>query len=181
MKNIEKKQLVLEELRSVYERMFSASDALDAKLQNILNFLSVVVSIAPTLELMIIPDLRKTGLCFVILLLTVLVLYLISFQKVKSSINPVYYKQPISKDWDEIKERYFLSKKDEVIDLTISQYLYSLSDMDKKLNKKIKAIESVSKLMAGIVLLLLVAIPVDMFFPAPTLSDLFHFISQIKF
>jgi len=180
MKSIEKKQLVLEELRNAYERKYSASDTLDTKLQNSLNFLSIVVSLAPTLELMIIPNLDKMGIWFVFLLLVVLVLYLISFQVIIKNINPVYYKQPISKDWSELKERYFLSKKEVAIELTISQYLYSLEDMEKKLNKKMNAIEKVSKLMAVIVVLLLLAVPVNMFFPAPTLLDLVAFVSQIN-
>lgn len=179
MDEIKNKQLVLEELRRAFEKKFSANNILDGKLQNILNFLSIVVSVAPTLQLMIVPDLNKMGFVFLALLLSVVILYFVSFRRIVAAIDPVYYRQPISKGWDELAERYFHSAEEKAIDITISEYLYSLDDLGKQHDKKIRTIHKASDFMALIVILLLLAIPVNLFFPNPTLMDIGAFISQL--
>ena len=172
------KELVLDELRNAYEKQFSASDTLDGKLQNILNFISIVVSVAPTLELMLIPDPKNMGFAFVVVLLVVVVLYLISFVKIMGAVNPVYYRQPVSRTWDELYKRFILSTSDKAMDLIISEYLYSMDAIHQKHEHKIKTIKHVSALMATIVVLLLFAVPVNMFLPHPTMIELFQLFSR---
>jgi len=73
---IESKRIVLEELRNAFEKSYLASDTLDGKLQNVLNFSSVIVSIASTVIAAIL--LGKVGIFFWLLLAIVMVVYIIS-------------------------------------------------------------------------------------------------------
>lgn len=162
MDEIKNKQLILEELRKVLDKKFSASDVLDGKLQNMFNFLSVVVSVAPTLQLMVKPKLDFAGVLFVLLLMVVLILYISAFQQVVSTVKPIRYRQPISRGWDELTERYFHETEENVLTLTISEYLTSSQSADEQNERKMLAIQKVSKLMFWIVIILLLAVPINL-------------------
>lgn len=162
MDAIKNKQLILEELRRVLDKKSSASDVLDGKLQNIFNFISIVVSVAPTLQLMVEPKLDLPGIFLVLLLMLVLILYIRAFRVIVSTVSPVEYRQPISRDWDELSKRYFHETEEDVIKLMISEYLTSSKDADEKNQQKMLAIRKVSILMYWIVVLLLLAVPINL-------------------
>jgi hypothetical protein len=172
------KQLVLEELRKVYEKQFSANSSLDDKLQNILNFLSVVVSVAPTLEVLVAPNPTDMSFLFVLLVLVVLVLYLVSFYIIRAGLSPVRYMQPIARTWEELSARYFDATPEQVTDLTISEYLRSMEIALEHNDYKIKAVERATGLMAAIVVILLFATPVNMFLAHPTVAEVLQLLSR---
>lgn len=172
------KQLVLEELRKVYEKQFSANDNLDTKLQNILNFVSVVVTIAPTLEILVAPAPKDMSILFVFLLLVILFLYILAFYIIRVGLTPVDYRQPISKTWDELWNNYLYGTVDEAMDRTINEYLMSMEIADQYNQKKIRAVTQATGLMAVIVVLLLFATPVNMFLAHPTVSEVLQMISH---
>ena len=162
MDETKNKQLVLEELRKVLDKKFLASDALDGKLQNMLNFLSIVVTVVPTLQLLAGTQLDFSGVIFVLMLMVVLLLYFSAFRQVVSTVRPVAYRQPISKDWDELSARYFHGTEEDVLKLTISEYLISSQNADEQNDRKMIAVRNVGTLMFWIVILLLLAVPVNL-------------------
>ena len=172
------KQLVLEELRKVYEKQFSANSNLDDKLQNILNFLSVVVTVAPTLEVLVAPNPKDMSILFVLLLLVLLALYIWAFCIIRAGLSPVRYMQPIAKTWEELAERYFDITPEQATELTISEYLRSMEIARKHNEYKIWAVEHATLLMAVIVVLLLFATPVNMFLAHPTVAEFLQMISR---
>src|SRR6185503_5388958 len=114
METIKNKQIVLEELRSAYEKIFSAGDVLDGKLWNMFNFLTIVVTVAPGLELMLKPDIKQIGLSFLVLLIVMFLLYYRAFDKIIRSVAPADYRLPISVSKKELTEKYLLSPEEDV-------------------------------------------------------------------
>src|SRR5690349_1088449 len=123
---LENKQIVIDELRNVYARKYSASDVLDGKLQNMFNFLSIVVSVAPTLEIMITPSPGKINIIFFLMLIAVLALYYWAYVLISATVMPMYYKQQITSNWDTLIEKYFNATKEEVFNRVINDYCSSL-------------------------------------------------------
>jgi hypothetical protein len=173
------KKLALEELQRVFDKKFAASDILDGKLQSMLNFLSVIVAIAPTIAGSTLFD--KIGWTFWIPIFAVLILYLICFQKIMRGLNPSDYVQPITSDWDILEKRLFKSTPDQAISIIISSYIEALKDAGiQNLNKE-KIIRDVFLLTRWIVVLLLASVPIGLWIPSPNLIVLFKQVIDILF
>lgn len=175
MDNMTSKNLVLEELQKAYDKKFGVGDVLDGKLQSMLNYLSVVVAIVPTIAGSTLID--KVGLGFWIIMGLVLILYWVSFRRTLKGLGLSDYPQPISNDWDELEKKCFSSSSEQTLTIIISSYLDALDYAGKQNIKKATAILHVSTLTSWIVFLLIISIPVGLFYPSPTLSCLLHLAS----
>jgi hypothetical protein len=181
-KDILGRSMVLESLRSAFEKSYASGDVLDSKLQNLLNFCSVIVSIVASVEASAFQS--KVGVIFWILFLVTLILYFITFSVVIQALNPTIYLFPISNNWEELSRRYFHSDEKELLELMISEYLDSMKKTREANVPKVKAVKRASLLMTTIVMLLLIAVPIGLIFPSPTLAESFqqitNFIVRIK-
>lgn len=175
MNELHNKTIVLEEMRRNFDKLWSASDTLDAKLQNLLNFLSIIVSIASSIEVSMFQS--KVGIDFWYLLFAALILYLIAFLVIIIGLNPYRYLMPISNDWNEIATRYFQPTEGVTLSLFINEYRKRMIGIEKENKPKIISIRLASSLMVLIICLLMLAVPFGLAHPTPTL---FEFFSKVK-
>jgi hypothetical protein len=173
--NESSKYIALEELRRAFERSWAASDILDGKLQNILNFSSIIIAVASTISGSALLD--KVGISFWCLLLVATILYLIVFYVIMRGLKPHSYLSPISEDPKEIEEKYYNWPKDRAIRQAIHDYLKFTKDLATINSPKVKAVVLSSYLMGAIVVLLLIAIPVGLTWSTPTLHCFLHLAS----
>jgi hypothetical protein len=162
MDDITGKQIALEELRRGFEKHFAASDALDNKLQNILAFSSAIVSVVFTIEVSVFQS--KVGFVFWIPLGIALILYFISFKMIMKGLAPGSYEIPISKDWDELRDKVFNVTEENALAQIISQYLDSMDKIEVHNKRKASVILQTSDILMWIVVLLLTAIPLGLLF-----------------
>jgi hypothetical protein len=159
----ENKRIVLAELQRAFDKKYAASDILDGKLQNTLNFTSIIVSIVSAIEAS--SFVNKVGNIFWFVLGIVIILYiLVVWLVLVRGLNPTSYDQPISNNWDELEERYFLASEEDNLDLVISQHLCSIECAGKENIRKAQIICWSSALMILIVILLFIAIPLGLLF-----------------
>jgi len=86
---IEPKRIVLDELRRAFSGVYSASDVLDGKLQNILNYSSVVAS---GISIIItIASKNAVGLLYWVFLFISIALYCIMFVRIRRRVKPVEF------------------------------------------------------------------------------------------
>lgn len=163
MNEIKNKKVVLEELRLALDKTISAGHTLNDKIQNILSFSSIIVSVVAAIEASVFQN--KVGLGFWAMVVIALSLYLVSVWLIfRRGLHPIEYRTPISIDWDELANRYFHVEEEAVFDLTINEYLCSLDDISKSNTKKAKIVRSTSLLMIWMIIFLLLAIPVGIIF-----------------
>lgn len=171
------KRIALEEVRLAFERHWSASDILDGKLQNILNFSSVIVAIGTTV--MGSTLLEKVGIAFWLILILVLVMYSWMLYIILKGLSPRSYAMPISEDEREVSDLYYQWPEDRAIRQSIHDYLEFTKLLVESNSPKVNAIKIASVLMGIIVILLLVSIPIGILFSTPTLPCFFHLSSCI--
>lgn len=160
---ISNKNMVLTELQRAFDKKFSATEVLDSKLQNILTFLSVIVSVVPAIEAGAFQS--RIGVTFWVIMCLVMVLYVLTIDTIIKGISPRTYQMPISNNWDELQARYFHEPEEGVLDLLISEHLTSLQIVGEENGKKANCLEKSSTFMIFIVILLLIAVPLGIFFP----------------
>jgi len=164
------KTIVLEELRSAFDKIYAASDALDAKLNNLLNFSSLIVSFASTIQIASLAD--KVGIIFWVLVFIVVVLYLANFYVTMNGLNPREYKFNVRGDDETIKKKYFTATAEQMTRQAIFNCLDSIK-IAKEINAyKVRAVTRSYRLVALIVVIFVLAVPAGFLFPAPTLPDL---------
>jgi hypothetical protein len=169
MAELANKQIVLEELRRVFDGVYAASDALDAKLTNLLNFSSLIVSFAATIQIATLES--KVGVAFWALLGIALLLYLVNFLWVKSGLRPRTYRFSMSGDKDTIIDKYFAPPQGQVLNEVIGNYLGAIETAKTFNDQKATAIAVANYLLVAIVIALLLAVPLGLIFPTPTLPD----------
>ena len=172
MKAIDSKKIVLTELQKAHDGLYAAIDILDGKLQNIMNYSSVVVAIPSAVMASALLD--RVGIWFWILLAVVLVMYLINFFVIICNFNPGSYPFPVSGNKDVIKDRYYNSTEERAVEQAIIDHLETIKTLQNKNERKIKAVRTSLVIMGIIVFLLLVSIPLGLFYPTPTLSCFLH-------
>jgi hypothetical protein len=153
------KTLVLTELQRSFDKKMTASDILDGKLQNILTFLSVIVSVVPAIEATAFQT--KFNISFWLIMCLVLVCYILAIDAIIKGMGPRTYHMPISNSWDELSQLYFHASGDGVLDLLISEHLTSMKIAGVENDKKAACLQKSSTLMIIIVLLLIIALPLS--------------------
>lgn len=171
MKSIASKYIVLESLRYAYEKTFATSAVLDGKLQNILSYSSVMVSVASTV--MASTLLGQVGVAFWIILVSVLILYIITFLIINKGLKPRSFYLPVSENIETIEKLFYKASEDDALNQSIVDFTHFRKLIENENNYyKTLAVNQASKLMASMVCLLIIAIPAGLLFPAPTLPDL---------
>jgi hypothetical protein len=170
-------EIVLEELRRAFDTVNAANDALDAKLNNLLNFSSLILSFAATIQISMLES--RVGVVFWILIGVALVLYIVNFVRIKSGLNPKSFHCPMSGDRDVIVQKYFDSPKIKVLNQIIGNYLDAIEEINATNEKKARAIETSYRLLIGIVAALILAVPLGLIFKTPTPSDFLNTIYGI--
>ena len=165
-------KMVLEELRSAFDKVYIAGDALDTKLSNLLTFSSLIVSFAATVQISTLQE--KVGVVFWALLGIVFLLYLANFYLVTSGLKPREYIFAIRFDRDTIEQKYLTLGETQMMNQVISNYLDSLCKAVTANDLKVSAIKHGNRLLFAIVVLLLIAIPLGLLYPKPTLFEFFH-------
>ena len=173
MSSLTNKHIVLEELQRAFDKKMQASDTLDGKLQNILNYSSVIVGVVATIMVTIITSTlnEKVGILFWFLLGVVLILYLLTFLQIKKGLNPAEYHNPISNDIDELNKKLFKVEEEESVDLIIKAYVYCMNEATSINLQKENILISSSNLMLGIVVGLLLTPILGVLIPSPTISE----------
>ncbi len=167
-------QLVLDELRRAFEKIHAASDVLDTKLQSMLTFGSLIVSVAGTAEVTLQPT--NVGILFWIVLVLALVLYLATFWIIVRSLLAHRYLLPVSLKWEELDYLYFGETEEKSLSQLISAYLEVIKQVNESNVSKGRAITHSSYLLAPMVILLLAAVPLGLHWSHLTLIDLWNLI-----
>ena len=95
------KRAVLEELRRSFDHKMAASDAIDDKLQSLLNSASLVVTLVSLLQVTILRQQIGNTATIAVLILVAL-LYVLMFFTIFRAMGPRAFKLPISRDWEEL-------------------------------------------------------------------------------
>ena len=177
MKEIEKRQYVLGELQRAFDKKVSASDILDSKLQNILDYSSIIVAVFTAITTSTLVD--KVGFLYWLGLIIILFLYIVIYIKIKRGLSPTEFYNPISNNEQELFEKFIDVKQSQALDISIKAYLYSMYETDKTNNKKAIVLSRSSNLMFGIVVLLLLSIFLGLLFPHLKFDDLIQFVLNI--
>jgi hypothetical protein len=162
VETIESKRIVLEELRDAFEKSYLASDTLDGKLQNVLNFSSVIVTIASTVLAALLVG--KVGILFWVLLVIVMIVYFFTLVTIMDGLRVYTYSFPISMKMDTLQEKYFESTEDRALEQDILDHLYYIEEANKKNLQKGKTLDTSIKLLVLIVFLLFFSVPLGTFF-----------------
>ena len=171
MKSIENKKVVLEELRRAFDKNYATGDVLDAKLQSLLSYSSIIVSF----PLIVIDStlLDKLGIIFWELMLLVLIMYVINLVNVEIGLKPREYSAPVSQNLETIKKLYYSVTEERAIEQAIVDNIH-FSKRILDLNKpKLKSVTIASILLGVMVTIILIAIPVGLYYSSPTLLDVF--------
>lgn len=163
------KRFVLEELRKAFSGMFSASNMLDGKLQNILNYSSVIISVISAILTVAgkFPDGISVGKWYWVFLLLSVFLYCIMFVRIRIRLLPIFTGFPISGDIEELKEKYFDIRFNEerILDQAIFDYLHFINSASSNNDLKAKEINVSSWFMFAIIVFLLCTALFGLVFP----------------
>lgn len=163
---IEAKRLVLDELRKAFNGIYSASDTLDTKLQNILNYSSVIVS---GLSIVLTIASRYAVVCWYWIFLSLsILLYCIMFVRVRFKIAPIEIKFPIGRDGVTLNEKYFDKRFDEnrVLDQAIHDYLVYIDKASENNKRKAREIETSSWILFTIIISMLLSVFLGIVIPS---------------
>jgi len=166
------KKIALGELQKAHGAACAAADILDGKLQNILNYSSIVVTIPAAVMASVLLD--RVGIIFWTILAIVLILYLFNFFVIICNLSPGSYAFPISGKKGVIEDRYYNSTEELAVEQAILDHLETIPMIQNNNENKIRAVRASLILMGVIVFLLLIAIPLGLLHPTPTLSCFFH-------
>jgi len=155
---IEPKRIVLDELRRAFSGVYSASDVLDGKLQNILNYSSVVAS---GISIIItIASKNAVGLLYWVFLFISIALYCIMFVRIRRRVKPVEFPYPIGRDIKALSEKYFDPRVDEerALDQAIFDYIHYTEKASNNNGLKASEVNASSWLMFSVVISLLLSV-----------------------
>jgi hypothetical protein len=169
MKKIGNMILVLQELQKAFDRKVDANDFLDQKLQNVLNYSSVIFTVASVIIASALLD--KIGILYWVGLFFVFLLYIITFLTIKKGQTPTTFHNPISNDLDELKKLCIDVKEEKAIDTLIRAHLSSMYEAGLINDRKDKAFGIASNLMFWMVSLLFISILLGLIFSALKFSD----------
>lgn len=116
------KRHVLEEQRRAFDQVSDTGEALDRKLQSLLNSASLIISLVGTIQLVALKQIG--GWLFWIILIIALLLYIGMVAVILRGLRPLEYLNPISRDWKELAYQYFGESEDQVLSTLIYNYLH---------------------------------------------------------
>ncbi len=154
------RKIVLEELRRAFDKTYASSDMLDAKLQNLFNFASIILPVISSVELLIFHG--RVAIIYWVLLIIALIAYIIAYLEVKIGLNPVTYQFPISNNWEELNIKYFNSTEEKLLDQLIDSHIRVMEKVEMQNAIKVKAVKIVSFLIMAIVILLVIIAPIGL-------------------
>ena len=163
---IEPKRIVLDELRRAFSGVYSTSDVLDGKLQNIWSYSSVIVS---GISIIItVASKNAVGFWYWAFLFSAIVLYCVMFIRVRRRIKPIEFAFPISANMKILAEKYFDPRFDEerALDQAILDYTYYIEQASINNKLKAKEVDNSSWLMFSIIMLLILAVMLGIVFPS---------------
>lgn len=164
------KRLVLEELRKAFNGMFSAASILDGKLQNILNYSSVIISIISAILTVAgkFPDGVSVGKSYWLFLSLSILLYCVMFVRIRIRLAPIFTGFPISINMEELKEKYLDSRFNEerILDQAIFDYLHFIGEASKNNALKAREVNISSWFMFSIILSLICTAFFGLVFPS---------------
>lgn len=177
MKKIENKKLALEELQRAFDKTISAMDILDNKLQNVLNYSSIILTIFTAITTSALLD--KVGCFYWIGLSIISVLYIVNYFYIKSGLEVATYHNPISGEGSELKKKVIDVKGDASIDILIEAYIFCIYDSSGINSKKGNVFSVSSNLMSLSVILMMVTVILGLTFPDLKLSDILEYVMLI--
>ncbi len=162
----ESKRLVLDELRKAFSGVYAAGDILDGKLQNILNYSSVIISAVSAI--LTVASKTTVGRWYWVFLSLSIVLYCTMFVRVRLKLKPVLIAFPISSKMETLKKKYFDARFDEerVLDQAIFDYLYYIEAASKNNVLKAKEVNISSWFMFAIIISLIFTSLFGLVFPS---------------
>ncbi len=169
---------VLEELRRAFSNKLIASDMLDAKLQNILDYSSIIFVVVSAITASVLLD--RLGILYWFGLLIVLGLYIFTVLKIKEGQMPATFQNPISIDYNDLQDVCVNVTEEKSLDNLIIAHIHSIKKTGEILAKKDAVIQVSSNIMVCMVILLFVSIFLGLVFPNPTLSCFLHLASCVK-
>lgn len=169
--NIESKRIALNELQKAHDALYTAGDALDAKLQNIMNYSSIVVTIPSVIIASVL--LNNIGIYFWDILGIILLIYLVNVIFIVIAISPSPYVFPISSKKEEIEYRYYSYNEEQALRQVITDHIKTINELNKKIHRKALTVRWSLVLMAIMVTLLLISLPIGLHFSTPTLIQFF--------
>lgn len=172
---VNSKKIVLEELRKVFDKVYEAGDLLDSKLQNILNYSSIVVSVPIAIIASTFVD--KLGIIFWALMVVVILIYIADFIVIEIGLKPKEYFAPVSQNIDIIKKNYYSVTEEWAVEQAIIDNLHCSKEIKKSNELKSNMLTAATILMGIIVFIIFISIPIGLRFSTPTLIDVF---SKIK-
>ncbi len=104
MKQVENRKHVLGELQRAFDKKVSASDILDSKLQNILNYSSIIVAVFASIITSAL--LGKIGFFYWFGLIVVVALYIWTYICIKQGTAATTFYNPISNTEQELNEKF---------------------------------------------------------------------------
>ena len=170
------KRIVVEEMRRSFDKEYSDNDVLIGKLQNTLNFSSIIVSIVAVIEASAFQG--KVGIIFWIMMGISLLLYIALVGIILQGLNPGGYRIPITKNWDVLEDTYFHGTEEQTLDLIISEHITSMEYIKNQNVKKAELIRRSSILTTIIIVILVFAVPVGLLLTNSVLSEIFFIICK---
>jgi hypothetical protein len=153
-------RIVLDELRRNLDKSYEASAALDTKLQQLLGFTSLIVTISGMLQLSAMRQIG--GWLFVVVLIIALVLYALIFFATFKALKPVTRDWVITGDWSALHELYFNSGETKVLERLSFDYLEAIKQNDAVNMKKAESVQCVMVMIFLLVIVILCAMPISL-------------------
>jgi hypothetical protein len=154
------KRIVVEEIRRTFDKEYSDNDILIGKLQNILNFSSVTVSIVAAILASAFQG--KVGISFWFMVAISLILYIGLVWTILKGLTAGRYRLPITINWNVLDDTYFHGTEDNTLDLIISEHITSIEYIKSQNIQKAELIQRSSILTTAIIVTLLAAVPVGL-------------------
>jgi hypothetical protein len=153
-------RMVLEEQRRAFDHLSDSANAVDTKLQALLNSASLIISLVGTVQIVVLR--QAGGFFFWAGLAVVIVLYVVMVGFVLWGLRPINYFEPIDSEWENLAIRYFDESEDHVLQYLIRDYLDGIN-INGELNKgKILALRVATILFMAIIIVILLAMPLSL-------------------
>jgi len=149
--NLTGHRVVLTELQNAFDKLWTISDTLDEKTQNIFNTSGVLIFLAIIGQVVILKN--QTGVVFWVGFGVVMALYLAMYIVISVGLHPHTFKLPISMNWETLDMRYFSRDETAITEQLIADYIQVI-----KIAQGVIATKSQALNMALIFFILIMAV-----------------------
>lgn len=171
------KKIALESLRLAFDKVYEATNLFDAKLQNLLNYSSIIISIALTIMASSLYD--KVGIIFWVIVSVVLIIYIINFIVIIKGLSPAEFLLPISGEIGDIKKQYYDTSENFALRQAILDHTIFIEKIQEASLVKERAIKISHWLIGIITILIIISIPLGLIYSEPNLLCFFNIKSCI--